>query len=170
MRVKEFKLRDDAVHYHDGEQVQPGDTVHLTEAQSRAWQDKFVPVGDGDFEEMDEVPKYDPKKSSKSKGAKSKDEGNDKGPTKEAPQGQPVAAPAIHVEGTGGFSGPVDPHVMDPARQGQQSREQRQIIDSGKAPVPAVFSGKQAETGKPAPAQAASGARPSGTAPAEEKK
>lgn len=148
MKFKEFKLRADASHTHDGQEVTPGDVVMLTEDQARAFRDKFVPTGDGDFEEQKEAPKYE----GKSANAKSRGKDEEKGATKDAPQGQPVKQPPVHVNRPVP-EGPVDPHALDPARQGQQSREQRDIIDSGRAPVAAVFAKEQkepAETQAPA--------------------
>lgn len=149
MKFKEFKLRQGVEHTHDGLAVQAGDVVMLTEDQARAFRDKFVPTGDGDFEEMEEAPKFEGKSDPKARGR----EKEEKGATEEAPQGQPVSQPPVHVQRPAP-EGPVDPHALDPARQGQQSREQRDIIDTGGAPVPAVFA-KEKEPAKEteAPAQ-----------------
>lgn len=143
VKVKEFRLRPGFSHYHNGEAVGEGDTVFLQQAQAHAFRDRFEPVGDGDFEEKEEDDvRYDP---SKSKSAKSKEKGakdEKTGPTKEAPQGQPPPQPAIHAEQGTGSVGPADYNALDPAKQGQQSREQRAIIDAGKAPVAAVNLGE----------------------------
>ena len=157
MLVKEFKLREGAKHTHDGQAVQPGDTVSLTKAQAHAFRDKFEPVSNDDFKEVDDdkVPVYKPKAEAKSK-EKGKEE--EKGATKEAPQGQPVPQPPIHVPGPGNPEGPTDPHTLDPTRQGQQSREQREIIDSGNAPTPAVFAAPNPDAAKRTTAAAPAGA------------
>lgn len=149
MKFKEFKLRQGVEHTHDGLPVKAGDVVMLTEDQARAFRDKFVPTGDDDFQEMKEAPKFEGKSDPKARGR----EKEEKGATEEAPQGQPVSQPPVHVPRPAP-EGPVDPHVLDPARQGQQSREQRDIIDTGGAPVPAVFAKEQEGSGETeAPAQ-----------------
>jgi hypothetical protein len=138
VKVKEFKLRQGFSHSQDGHSVKEGDSVYLTETQARAFRDRFMVVDDGDFKQMDaEEAKYDPDKGEsaqpKSKGAK-----EETGPTKDAPQGQPPPQPPIHVE-MPRIEGPADINTLDPAKQGQQSREQREIIDSGEAPLAAIY-------------------------------
>jgi hypothetical protein len=143
MLVKAFKLREGAAHTHDGQAVLPGDTVHLTKTQARAFRDKFEPVDDGDFNEVKEVPVYEPKgdKKQDKKGAVSASKD-----TKDAPQGQPVVTPVIPLRPAAPAAGPTDVHAIDPANQGQQSREVRAIIDAGDAPVAKAFGSGEVTT------------------------
>jgi len=136
--VKEYKLRDGSKHIQNGVSVVPGDSVWLTQTQATAFRDKFIAVDtSGEFEEKEDDDEDLVYKPSSGPDAEKPDYAAD---DKDAPQGQPVVAPAITVPGpTSGPQGPVDASVLDPARQGQQSREQRKIIDSGKAPVAKVY-------------------------------
>lgn len=157
MQLKKFKLRDgvSGKHFQDGEQVQAGDEVELTPAQANAMRDKFEAVDDGDFQEVKDEDRKPYKPS-----AKKKEKEN--GPSKEeAPQGAPVAQPPVPVRGEEG-SELLDPTALDPAKQGQRSREQQNIIDSGNAPLPATATQKDAvpkEEHRPAPATATAPAK-----------
>lgn len=126
MLVKQFTLRDGA----KATGLAAGDKVWLTQNQAQAWKDKFVAVDTSDFVEKKDLP---PVESAQKKAA------DEKPADPKAPQGQPVVAPAVTVVIDDSKKPPVDPHSLDPARQGQQSNEQREIIDSGNAPLAKVF-------------------------------
>jgi hypothetical protein len=128
MLLKKYKLKEGKAHTQDGVPLQAGDTVMLTQTQAVAFRDKFDPVDNSEFQEQE----YEPfTKSSQSEDKRAL-------PSDKAPQGQPVQTPPVHVPPKGGAAtGPADPSTLDPAKQGQQTTEQRAIIDAGKAPLPA---------------------------------
>lgn len=135
---KAFKLRPGMRHMQDGQMVQAGDEVMLTRDQARAFADKFVPVDeDADFEEGEYQTYRSGQQQGQHEGMDEREYGE--GEEERADQGHPVPTPVITVGGAGGV-GPQgalkDPTALDPAKQGQQTNEQRRIIDSGNAPPP----------------------------------
>jgi len=160
-KVKEFRLKEGAEHHHDGQAVAPRDKVLLTESQARSFRDKFDPIDESEFKEVDEVEPYRRSEPEKTDLEKQK-------PSEEAPQGQAVPQPPIHVGGPAN-EGPADPTVLDPSRQGQQSREQRELIDSGRIPPAATMlqteEQKKKMVGESSQKDADTGAKTSGGAP-----
>jgi hypothetical protein len=139
--VKAYKLRQGARHTQDGQAVKSGDEVMLTKSQAQAFRDKFEAVDDSEFEEPKEIPRY--KASSEDQKDKSEPDTDDErdDAEKEAAQGDPVPQPPAVVRPIAAGTRdpnlpPVDPTALDPAKQGQPSREQRRTIDSGNAPMP----------------------------------
>jgi hypothetical protein len=170
---KAYRLREGRRHFQDGFAVVPGDEVQLTQDQARAFGDKFEPVDDSDFK-TGEYTSYRPgEKKSKSKSGDEPEE-PEEGPQGGAPPQPPQKIGVGPV--FGGITDPLkDPTAVRPDRQGQQSNEQRRLIDSGGAPPPKAMdvppldeqraeaagrtvpggAGKSTETGKAAPSGAA---------------
>jgi hypothetical protein len=141
-KVKRFRLKAGTRHFHEGTMLTNGE-VDLTEDQARAFRDKFEPVDDSEFEEQS---KSAQKRNTSSKESDAVKENRERmleeGEGGEEPtQGTAVPQAPIVVNPMSGprdpNSAPVDPSSIDPARQGQQSREMRQFIDSGQLPAPA---------------------------------
>lgn len=108
-------------------------TVRLTEAQARAFADKFEAVDNSDFEVYHESADDQRKNAARSQNA---DLAKD---TEGGPQGKPPVAPPEPVHGATGKAGsalPADITTLDPARQGQPTEEQARVIRSGGAPAP----------------------------------
>lgn len=140
-KVKTFRLKLGAKHFANGS-FQTGGEVELTEDQARAFRDKIEAVDDSDFTERDQTAQKRMAAGGKSDAAaKNRDERLDQPDDEEnATQGPAVPqAPVVVGPGAGPrdpSSAPADPSVLDPARQGQQSREMRAFIDSGQMPAP----------------------------------
>lgn len=131
-----YKLRPGMRHTQDGFPVAAGDEVMLTREQSIAFADKFVPVDeDGEFE-VGEYEAYRPGQQNASNEDMENREYGD-GEEGDVERGHPVPTPAIPA-GPGSTVGPhgtlKDPTALSPHKQGQQTNEQRRIIDSGQAP------------------------------------
>lgn len=140
--TKAFRLKAGARHFHDGVAVQAGDVVHLTQDQARAFRDKFEPADDSDFKVEDQPRTYTPNADNRGEQQQKLVDGvqegqNAKGVDKTAETGLPVPQPPVVVpDRAPAVQQPHDVTALDPAKQGQQSREQRQLIDSGMAPPP----------------------------------
>lgn len=153
--TRSFKLRQGMRHTHQGRTLNGGETVELTEAQSRAFRDKFEAVGDDDkFTVKDDAQRRGAGSQTAAEAKQSLREGLEsaEGAEAEAKQGLPPPQPAIQVRTTLGGrdpeAPPVDPSAVDPSKQGQQSNEQRRLIDTNQVPPPApVQAGPPAPTG-----------------------
>lgn len=135
-----YKLRDGRRHFQDGFAVDAGDEVMLTRDQARAFADKFVPSDEnGDFK-IGEYKAYRPKSMrDEAQAANESKREYGKGEKEDGTTGDPVPTPVIGVGTVGRPGGPLpDPSALAPSKQGQQTKEQRQIIDSGGAP-PAIL-------------------------------
>jgi hypothetical protein len=152
--TKPYKLREGMRHNHQGRAMQAGESVELTEAQARAWRDKFEPEDDSEFEVKTSEDQQARRAGTSPQGMKKTaddlkqgledaeaGEGRDEQET-EAKQGLPVPQPPQAVRpralGRDPNSPPADPSALDPAKQGQQSNEQRQLIDRNLTPPPAA--------------------------------
>jgi hypothetical protein len=147
MPTKAFRLKAGARHMHDGQFVRAGDLVYLTKSQAQAFRDKFEPVDGSGFEVQSNDTTYrrsndagiseEQKQTEENVAALRKAVQEGEGVTTNFNTGLPVPQPPVVVpQREPAVQRPLDVHATDPDRQGQQSREQRDIIDSGNSPLP----------------------------------
>lgn len=160
--TKEFRLKTGFRHWVDGVRIDggPNVTVRLNRAQAVAFKDKFEPV--------DEKAAFEVASESRPRSAsQGTDVHNLAKDTEGGPQGKPVVAPPETSPRRRATDVPLDPTTLEPARQGQQTREQRAIVDSGNAP-PATYKvdpkeasetlkGQQPASGAPTPVPVGTG-------------
>lgn len=165
--TKAYKVKAGARLHTHGQLVNDGDTIQLTRSQASAFRDKIEAVDDGDFKVQDAKPYQ----ASAKKTDGSEQKISEKGREQDAKphQGAPLPQPPVLVVPRSGAHDPngppLDPTVLDPARQGQQSREQRDMIDDGRAPLAKQVTEKpkSAEELKNAKPGTVTGAPPAGT-------